>query len=102
MKYSSERDRRPTTEVEAERAENGELTLRQRRIGVPNLNEVRRLPFIKDGQERYYCVLPDRRHICYRNIPRVPAPELYEEIETLGVITEIFQLTKAMWVVFFD
>lgn len=100
--YSEEKDRRSTHEVELERADNGELTLKQKRMGVPSLDELRKLPSVKDGADRYWVRLADSRVVCYRNTPRVQPPELYEEIQGFGIVSEVFQVTKSTWIVWLD
>jgi len=95
-------DRKPTRVAEQERADRGEVTLNEKRMGVPNRNDLRRMHSYKDDDDRHWVRLVDSRIVCYRNTPRIRAPELHEEVAGFGIIDEIMQITKTTWLVFFN
>jgi hypothetical protein len=96
------RDRKSTREREDERDVRGELTLQQKRLGVPALNELRKLPSQTDLEGRNWVQLSDGRIVAYRNLPSIRAPEEYDDIPNYGVISVVFQITKTTWLVFFN
>ena len=90
--------RRPTCVVEEERAEAGNDTLLGMRMGVPNLNGLRKMPST-EIRELHWVLLGQGTVAVYRNKPDVTPPEVDEEVPNLGTIFSVIKLTKATWVV---
>ena len=91
-------NRRPSCVVEEERAEAGNVTLLEKRLGVPNLNGLRKMPST-EIRELHWVALEQGIFAVYRNKPDVTAPEVDEEVPNLGTVFSVMKLTRATWLV---